>query len=229
MGRSRDRAVQGVLQTSPAGEFSGAAEDKRSCSEPAAVETLRCFSHSKRSRASRLASKQDSDDNLFMQLMDDESPIEPFIDGSEKLLRIFGYWPSFHDAEVIDLHLWRGDVDPDRARYVFPVLTLKFHLWELTSEVDSKGYLILGHHTLTTLRFHHVDRIEMNGFNHQNQIVGLSIMRRGRADGPSPFFAVQLEPGFGISASFECLSLEVVDATPCTGDGHPVSDDEMRS
>jgi hypothetical protein len=35
--------------------------------------------------------------NLLVQPMVDESPIEPFIDGSEKLLRLFGYWPSFHE------------------------------------------------------------------------------------------------------------------------------------
>jgi hypothetical protein len=148
--------------------------------------------------------------------MDDQSSIETLIAGSEKLVRIFGYWPSFHDAEVIDLHLWRGDVDPDRARSVFPVLTLKVHLWELTSEVDSEGCLILRHHTLTTLRFHHVDQIEMNSFNHQNQIVRLSITRQERPDSPSPFLAVRLEPGFGVSASFDCLTAEVVDASPCT-------------
>jgi len=31
--------------------------------------------------------------------------IESFIDSSEKLTNVFGYWPSFHDAEVLDLHL----------------------------------------------------------------------------------------------------------------------------
>ena len=43
--------------------------------------------------------------------MGDVTGIESFIDGSEKLVRIFGYWPSFHDAEVIDLHLWREVVE----------------------------------------------------------------------------------------------------------------------
>ena len=45
--------------------------------------------------------------------------IETRIDGSEKLTRIFGYWPSFHDAEVIELNFWRGDVNPEVERYIF--------------------------------------------------------------------------------------------------------------
>ena len=76
----------------------------------------------------------------------DMSAIEPFIDGSNTLTEIFGYWPSFHDAEVIDLQLWRGDVEPERKCYVFPVLTVTLHLWEMTQETDSHGYLVLRHH-----------------------------------------------------------------------------------
>jgi hypothetical protein len=42
------------------------------------------------------------------------------IEGSQKITDIFGYWPSFHDAEIISFHLWRGDVDSNRSSYVFP-------------------------------------------------------------------------------------------------------------
>jgi hypothetical protein len=34
-----------------------------------------------------------------------------FFGASQKLTSIFGgEWPSFHDAELTDVHLWRGDV-----------------------------------------------------------------------------------------------------------------------
>jgi hypothetical protein len=121
--------------------------------------------------------------------------MESSIQGSEKLTAIFGYWPSFHDAEVIELHFWRGDVDTERERYVFPVLTVKLHAWELTNEVDERGYLVLRHHTMTTLRFHDVDEFKMESFNHQNAIFGLSIEQQERPDGLSPFFAVEFVRG----------------------------------
>jgi hypothetical protein len=141
------------------------------------------------------------------------------IQGSQKLADIFGCWPSFHDAEIIDLHFWRGVVDADKKRYVFPVLTVTLHVWELTSEVDKTGHYILRHHTLTTLRFHDVDEFSMDGFNHQNAICELFIEKRERTDGPSPFFFVEFRPAFGMSASFRCSRAEVVDAVPWTEDG----------
>lgn len=146
---------------------------------------------------------------------------ELLVKGSEKLTRIFGYWPSFHDAEIIEMHFWRGDVEPEQERYEFPVLALKLHLWELTNEADSKGFLVRRHQTLATLRFFDVDAFEMEGFNHQNAILSLSIDRRERPEGPSPFFSVVLQPAFGMGAEFTCLRIEVVDAIPCDETGRP--------
>jgi hypothetical protein len=70
--------------------------------------------------------------------------IESFIDGSTKLTDIFGYWPSFHDAEVIELGLLRGDVEPEAGRYVFPILKVQLHVWELTEDTNSKGFSYCG-------------------------------------------------------------------------------------
>lgn len=64
--------------------------------------------------------------------------IESLIVGSEKLTKIFGYWPSFHDAEVLELHFVRGSVQPEKGVYDFPVLTLKVHVWQLTKRVVTR-------------------------------------------------------------------------------------------
>lgn len=148
--------------------------------------------------------------------------IETFIQGSEKLLQIFGDWPSFHDAEIINLHLWRGNVDPGRNVYQFPVLTLDVHHWELTREVDAKGFLVLRHHTRTTLTFSDVQTVELKGFNQQNAILSLSIKRLERAEMPSPYFSVEIQAAFGLEASFTCLGVEVTTTTPCTSEGEPL-------
>ena len=140
--------------------------------------------------------------------------IEKFIEGSERLTSIFGYWPSFHDAEVIEFNLWRGDVEPDAGRYIFPVLTTKIHLWELTSEVDDRGILVMRHHTLTTLRFHDVDKLHMDGFNHQNAIFGLSITVEERGEGFPPYLCVEFDPAHGIDLAFRCFRIEVLHTEP---------------
>jgi hypothetical protein len=48
----------------------------------------------------------------------------------------FGGWPSFHDAEVIDLHYWRGVLQPGdwHDSNVFPVLTVKLHILRATQQ-----------------------------------------------------------------------------------------------
>lgn len=145
--------------------------------------------------------------------------IEALIEGSEKLIKIFGYWPSFHDAEIIELNLWRGEVNSGAGQYIFPVLTLKLHLWEITGDVNPEGYFICRKHTLTTIRFHNVEESKIEGFNHQNAILGLDISQEHRSEGVSPLFAVTLRPAFGIDASFKCVRTEVLDAVPCSEHG----------
>jgi hypothetical protein len=57
--------------------------------------------------------------------------IASHIKGGEKLTSIYGGWPSFHDAEVIELHFWRGQMKPgdwDDSN-ILPVLTLKIHIF----------------------------------------------------------------------------------------------------
>jgi hypothetical protein len=141
------------------------------------------------------------------------SDIEKYIGGSEKLTTIFGRWPSFHDAEVIDLHLREGD--PAENRPPLPVLTTKVHLWELTNEIDAQGYYVLRHHTLATLRFHDVLDLKMKGFTHQNVIFGLSIVPQERSEGPWKLvFAVEFEPVAEFEATFYCSRMDVLDTIP---------------
>ena len=145
--------------------------------------------------------------------------LDSAIAGSEKITGIFGYWPSFHDAEILELHFVRGNVQPEQKIYDFPRLTLTIHLWELTNEVDPKGFFVLRHHTIATLKFTDVFEFQMQGFNHQNAILSLSINREERTKGPSPVFVVTIDPAFGMGASFECLGIDVVDAVRCTEEG----------
>ena len=141
------------------------------------------------------------------------SDIEKYIEGSEKLTSIFGRWPSFHDANVIDLHLRQSDPAENRPR--FPVLTTKVHLWELTNEIDARGYYVLRHHTLATLRFHDVLDLKINGFTHQSVIFGLSIVPQERSEGPwKTGFAVEFEPVAEFEATFHCSRVEVLNAIP---------------
>jgi len=147
--------------------------------------------------------------------MDRPDPLA-VVTGHELLSGIYGQWPSFHDAEVVDLHLWRGQVWPGDwdDRNVFPVLIVKIRILEATQPRATGA----GHDVLATFRFHDVSDVKLEGFNHVNQIVGLSFMIQSRgtfADGSAlpPHIVVEFEPGFGIAASFKCFRIELVDAS----------------
>ena len=146
--------------------------------------------------------------------------IESLIAGSEKLIRIYGSWPSFHDAEVIELQHWRGRMKPGAwdASNVLPVITVKIHVF-----IELSG----SQHTLATLRFEDVDEYRMEGFNHQNAILGLSITVRDREkiegfQALPPYLAVEFQSAFGMGATFRCFRIEVVDAVTCTEDGEVI-------
>jgi hypothetical protein len=100
---------------------------------------------------------------------------------------------------------------------VFPVLTIKIHVF--IESPDTR-------HALATIRFKDVDNFRMEGFNHQNAIMGMSIRteERGTFVGGAPlppYLAVEIKPAFGMGASFRCFRIEVVDAVPCDERGAP--------
>jgi hypothetical protein len=138
------------------------------------------------------------------------------IQGVVKLTQIFGTWPSFHDAEVIELSVRRNGIGPKQGSEFSPVLTVMVHVWQTTPEVDAKGFFVLRNHTLATIRFHGVEEFKMEGFNHQNVIFGLDIGEEQGSQGASPLFTVNFDPSFGIDASFKCSRIEIVDAIPYT-------------
>ena len=90
------------------------------------------------------------------------------IQNHEVLTRIFGEWPSFHDAEIISILLDRGGEEG-------PSLTIQVHLWQMTSEVDAKGYSVCKNYMLATLRFGRIVLEQLDGFNQQNSLFDLNI------------------------------------------------------
>ena len=135
-----------------------------------------------------------------------------FVNGHEKLTAIFGHWPSFHDAEVLALGY-------ERQRRVGPTILLAVHLWEMTPELDERGYFVLVKHTRATFRFHDCDEIAIDAdeFNHQNVLQGLEISHD--ADFlPGRPVRVLFPSIFGLGGSLSCRRAEVVEAVPYKND-----------
>ena len=86
------------------------------------------------------------------------------IEGAQQLHDWFGYWPTFHDAEIISLHLNRKNPS-----------ILKIHTWEMTSEVDEAGHYVMAKDVVVDFMIDISgadDSLELYGFSHQNVIFG---------------------------------------------------------
>ena len=83
------------------------------------------------------------------------------VPGSAELIEWFGYRPSFHDAEVLDLKL-------DRTGYS----TVRVHTFQMADQINSRGFFICTKHVIVSSIFDGVTDLHLNGFNGQNVISG---------------------------------------------------------
>lgn len=86
------------------------------------------------------------------------STIDSYITDSEILVQAHGRWPTFRDAEVIDIHLQRGtSVDPCS----WPRMTARVHVFQ---EQPSS------HPVYTTIQFDLIHDLSLDGFDYQNSV-----------------------------------------------------------
>lgn len=141
------------------------------------------------------------------------------IAGAEQLVAVFGYWPSFHDAEVLWLRLDRRD---HGEGCYGPTLEALVHAFEMTSEVGADGYYILRHHVLVHLRFLDVVELRLDGFNYQNALMGLTLTDLRDRQMERVRWEIHFDSAFGADASFQCYAAEVVSVVPCSKAGEPI-------
>jgi hypothetical protein len=121
--------------------------------------------------------------------------VEEFLEsvpGAGDLFAWFGYWPNFHDAEIISLALNRSGAS-----------TLRIHTWETTSRVDERGYYVLDKHVHVAFQMEDIRSLSLSDFNQQNVIFGLSL--RHTEDG----FEICLDPCYGLSGSILAQKLSI--------------------
>ena len=116
-----------------------------------------------------------------------------------------GKWPNFHDAEVHNLNIWRGDIRPDDNVWIGPVIEVTFELCALEEPC------------LVVLKFHDCDAIRLQEFNHQNALYDLSFAFKDRGMNEKtgtplpPAILVKFEQAFGVELTFECFRVQAVE------------------
>jgi immunity protein 50 of polymorphic toxin system len=114
------------------------------------------------------------------------------VDGAKSLCDWFGYWPGFHDAEVISLHLNRRGAS-----------SLLLHTWEMTKETDARGYYILAKHIVVEFVLEEILDLSLSGFSHQNVIFGLTVETVENG------FRLTLEDSYGVSGNIDAKQISI--------------------
>ena len=135
--------------------------------------------------------------------------VPSYILNYEQVVEFFGHWPSFHDAKVCSY-------EPPTSES--QSLSFTLHTWQMTNEVDAKGFFVLRDHSLVSFRFSGLHDVEMDAFASDNILFGLEFVR-----GTDPeAFRVELDSVMDMSGSFSARSGEVVAVIPCTSDGKEI-------
>ena len=86
------------------------------------------------------------------------------LSGAQKLIDWFGYWPSFHDAEVISIELNREELSQ-----------LRIHYFCTTGRTNNRGQYITEKHAIVSFILENITRLELADFNHQNVLSSISV------------------------------------------------------
>lgn len=90
----------------------------------------------------------------------------PNIVDAQALVNWFGYWPNFHDAEILELVLRTGK----------PSL-LKLHTWEMLNEITEDGYFAQAKNCIVTFSLIDITAASLEGFySHQNVLLALTVV-----------------------------------------------------
>lgn len=114
------------------------------------------------------------------------------IPGGQQLFDWFGYWPSFHDAEVLGIELNRTGSSK-----------IQVHAFAVTDAVDSNDLYVCEKHCIVTMVLDDVSGVELANFNHQNVISSLKISRENND------FILKLASSYGVCGSISAKSVRI--------------------
>ena len=116
------------------------------------------------------------------------------IPGIERVIDWFGLWPTFHDSEILSLHLNRDGES-----------TLRLSTWRASNDVAADGRFARTHEAIVVFTFSDIRSVEINGedVNRQNVISGLSLTER---DG---VYHVDLGGSYGLAGQIVAGRVEV--------------------
>jgi hypothetical protein len=114
------------------------------------------------------------------------------IAGAQTLFDWFGYWPSFHDAEVLSIELNR--TGPSK---------IEVHTFAATDAVNSEGAYICDKHCIVTLFLEDLEGVDLVDFNQMNVLSSLRFQRENDT------FTLALASTYGVGGSIKAKSVRI--------------------
>src|SRR4051794_18068013 len=108
----------------------------------------------------------------------------PEIDGADAIVAWFGHWPSFHDAEILSVHIERGGTS-----------AIRIYAFNTTDRLNDHGQYIREWEATVVFEFSGIRSLHLEGedADRQNVIAGLSL------DKVDQGYRLQLGPCFGLA------------------------------
>ena len=119
--------------------------------------------------------------------------------GAKELFDWFGYWPDFHDAEVVKLRL-----DPAAPS------SLVVHTWEMTNRVNAQGHYALTKHAVVEFVMQGLSKVDLVDLWEHSILLDLGV------DKTEAGFRLSFSAAYGLSGTIEAqgLSLRVTPGKP---------------
>jgi len=125
--------------------------------------------------------------------------------GSEKVVEHFGYWPTFHDSELLSFRL---DGDPGLGEFG-PTAIITLRAFETPDQNTSSDFSRKG--CVITLAFYDIGMKKIDGRRTQSAVPGMSLVDvRGSSD-PRFSLAVKMHGARGLTCNFQCRLGEVIE------------------
>jgi hypothetical protein len=114
------------------------------------------------------------------------------VPGAQALFDWFGYWPSFHDAEVLSVHLNRTGTS-----------TVQAHTWEMTDKVDARGFFVCRKHCVVTFEVEELAGMDLAHFNNQNALSNLDFYKKDSE------FVLDFAPAHGLQGTVRAKKVSI--------------------
>jgi hypothetical protein len=131
--------------------------------------------------------------------------ITKHIEGFEKVLAVLGFWPSFHDAEIISFALSRAL--PLEVGVSVAKLTVHVRQYAEVGAGTAEYELAIVKSVLVNFIFKGVSDLSLSEFNHQNVINSITFTDV-KLNG-APVISIDIESIWGLGGSLQCSSVAV--------------------